>query len=150
MTQVQRDAIGSPAAGLIVYCTDCSTVGPYSYNGSSWISMTYKTYKIGDAAQGGIVFWVDDAGQHGLVAATADQSASLQWYNGSNIFCNKVRTDGIKVGRINTDAIISTQGTGSYAAQACAAYLGGGYGDWYLPSKYELNLLYAQKAVVGG
>jgi len=24
------------------------------------------------------------------------------------------------------------------------------YGDWYLPSLYELNLLYLQKAVVGG
>ncbi|MFH1898692.1 MAG: DUF1566 domain-containing protein [Candidatus Desantisbacteria bacterium] len=32
----------------------------------------------------------------------------------------------------------------------CANDRGGGYGDWYLPSKYELNLLYQQKDVVGG
>jgi hypothetical protein len=33
--------------------------------------------------------------------------------------------------------------------QTCANYKGGNYGDWYLPSKYELNLLYSQKNVVG-
>jgi hypothetical protein len=148
MTQVQRDAIAAPAAGLIVQCTDCSTIGPYTYNGNTWISMSYKTYKIGDAAQGGIVFWVDDTGQHGLIAATADQSAALTWSTGT--WCNKVRNDGIKTGKINTDAIIAVFGPASYAAQICAQYLGGGYGDWYLPSKYELDLLNQQQAVVGG
>ena len=29
-------------------------------------------------------------------------------------------------------------------------YQGGGFGDWYLPSKYALNLFCAQKAAVGG
>jgi hypothetical protein len=28
-----------------------------------------KTYKVGDFAHGGIVFWVDETGQHGLVSA---------------------------------------------------------------------------------
>ena len=151
MTQAQRDLIISPAAGLIIHCTDCSTVGPYTYNGTDWISMSYKTYKIGDAAQGGIVFWVDDTGQHGLVSATADLSSSIPWSNGLFILCNKIRTDGVNIGSKNTDSIITNLGaTGPYAALSCATYLNGGYGDWYLPSKYELNLLYLQKAVVGG
>ena len=44
--------------------------------------------------------------------------------------------------------------TGNFAAKVCADYsvIVGGitYGDWYLPSKYELNLLFLQKNVVGG
>ena len=150
MTQTQRDAIATPAAGLIIHCTDCSRVGPYAYNGSAWMPMLQKTYSIGDAAQGGIVFWVDDTGEHGLVSATADNIFASTWSISPNTFINKVRNDGINVGRINTDAIIAFYGTGSYAAQACAQYLGGGYGDWHLPSKYELNLLYLQQTAVGG
>jgi hypothetical protein len=43
MTTAQRDAIATPAAGLIIYCTDCtandaSTGVPQSYNGSTWKS----------------------------------------------------------------------------------------------------------------
>ena len=150
MTQAQRDAISTPAAGLIVHCTNCSRIGPYAYNGSAWMPMLQRTYSIGEAAQGGIVFWVDDSGEHGLVAATADFATTLVWTLVGGTFINKVRNDGIKAGRINTDAIIALHGTGTYAAQACAQYLGGGYGDWYLPSKYELHLLYLQQAVVGG
>ena len=50
----------------------------------------------------------------------------------------------------NTERIIANQGPGNYAAQLCANYQGGGYSGWYLPSKYELNLLYQKKSVVGG
>lgn len=153
MSQVQRDAIVTPAAGLIVQCTDCNTIGPYTYNGTTWVSMSYKTFKIGDAAHGGIVIWVDDSGQHGLVAATTDANSPFTtlWQNGSSTFHIKIRNDGIKSGRNNTDVIIANLGNiTTYAARYCADYLGGGYGDWYLPSKYELNLLYLQRALVGG
>ena len=58
--------------------------------------------------------------------------------------------DGINGGLANTERIIIQAGAGSYAAQLCANYKGGNYADWYLPSIYELNLLYLQQNVVGG
>jgi hypothetical protein len=59
---------------------------------------------------------------------------------------------------MNTAMIVATQmadnQSGNFAAKVCADYsvtMGGiTYGNWYLPSKYELNLLYQQKVVVGG
>ena len=40
MTYAQRNAIVSPAQGLIVYCTDCGTNGqPQYYNGAAWRTM---------------------------------------------------------------------------------------------------------------
>jgi hypothetical protein len=42
----------------------------------------------------------------------------------------------------------------TFAARLCNEYsvtVGGiTYGDWYLPSKHELNLLYLKRYVVGG
>ncbi len=107
------------------------------------------TYSIGDIALGGIVFWVDETGEHGLIAATADQSTGTQWYNGAYSYIGAVR-DGIGAGEFNTKLIVAKQGMGASAAQLWPKYEGGNYGDWYLPSKYELNLLYLQKDVVGG
>jgi hypothetical protein len=110
------------------------------------------TLTIGQSYQGGIIFWLDATGQHGLIAATADQSASMRWYAGTNTYTMAL-ADGIGAGKSNTDIIIANQGRGdgsTYAARICHEYNGGNYGDWYLPSKYELNLLYLQKTVVGG
>jgi hypothetical protein len=38
MTQVQRDAIASPATGLLVFQTD-TIMGFYFYNGTAWIAV---------------------------------------------------------------------------------------------------------------
>jgi hypothetical protein len=106
---------------------------------------------IGESYGGGIVFYVYDNGQHGLIAATEDQSTGLVWTTAAfqSIVSNAVR-DGVNGGITNTERIIIQAGVGSYAAQLCANYQGGNYADWYLPSEYELNLLYLQKAMVGG
>ncbi|UPT71099.1 MAG: hypothetical protein M0D53_01385 [Flavobacterium sp. JAD_PAG50586_2] len=36
MTKVQMNAIAVPAAGLIVYCTDCNPASLYTFDGSAW------------------------------------------------------------------------------------------------------------------
>ena len=44
MTQTQRNAISTPMAGLMVYCTDCGANGePQYYNGTSWVNMVGGT-----------------------------------------------------------------------------------------------------------
>ncbi|MFH1860352.1 MAG: DUF1566 domain-containing protein [bacterium] len=109
-----------------------------------------KKLNIGESYGGGIVFWVGDSGYHGLIAATADQSTGIQWYNGKNTTTNADRDGVVYAGKYNTERVIANQCPGKYAAQICADCRGGGYDDWYLPSKHELNLLYQQKDVVGG
>ena len=71
----------------------------------------------GDPYQGGIVFWVDQTGQHGLIAARADQSSGIQWYNGT-YFVTNATADGIYAGAKNTEVIISTQTTVGLACTA--------------------------------
>lgn len=109
-------------------------------------------YKIGDTGPaGGKVFFVSSDGLHGLEAMLDGRISEEDklWYNGAYINTN-AKKGGINSGQFNTERIINHQGEGDYAAQLCANYQSGGYGDWYLPSKEELNLLYLQKDVVGG
>jgi hypothetical protein len=50
MTQAQRNAISSPAAGLIIWCTNCGTSGEFQgYNGTTWTNL------IGGTASAGII-----------------------------------------------------------------------------------------------
>lgn len=131
---------GVPGAGKILTSDANGT--------ATWENNTSPAHYIGESYGGGIVFYVYDNGQHGLIAAPADQDY-LTWNNGINTTTNAVR-DGIGAGKFNTERIIINQGVGGYGAQSAANFQGDNYGDWYLPSKYELNLLYAQKTVVGG
>lgn len=122
-----------------------------SYNGSSWsdwsdIRSFVKEGEIGEAYQGGIIFYLDGNGG-GLIAAESDLSTGIQWYNGSYITCGASGTT-IGTGEANTISIISVQGTGSYAAKLCYDLILNGYDDWFLPSKDELNQMYIYKDVI--
>ena len=115
-------------------------------------------YEIGTYYGGGIIYYIyvsGDAGYvsgetHGLILALEDQSSGIQWYNGSYLSTGAYGT-AIGTGSANTDAIIAVQGAPetSYAAGLARAYNGGGYTDWFLPSKDELNLMYLNWTLIG-
>lgn len=120
--------------------------------------------KIGDEYHGGIIFYVDESGQHGLIASKSDVTdEGIEWRNG--VSGNKVtnaRSDGVGAGVTNTRLIIASQTIdnqrGQFAALVAANFqvLSDGvtpcktplksgaicYSGWYLPSAFELQLLH--------
>jgi hypothetical protein len=173
MTYYQRTQIASPIAGLTIWCSNCgvSASGEMQvFNGNSWTNMIGDAasgiIKIGDIYQGGKVAYVlvngdpgyDVTTPHGLIAATSDQSRSIDWdiltefYNFTQGTNRGAIGTAIGTGFSNTNTIIASQGkiASKYAAGLARAYNGGGYTDWYLPSKEELNKLYLNRVAIGG
>jgi uncharacterized protein (TIGR02145 family) len=152
----------SSITGLTLYTT--YYVRAYATNnvgtgyGTEISFTTSAILSIGDSYQGGKVAYISQSGDpgyivgetSGLIAAPSDQTNSIEWYNSSFTTTGATATE-LGTGNTNTTAIIINQGnTGSYAAKICRDYTGGGYNDWYLPSRDELNILYTNRAAIGG
>jgi len=133
----------------LISVTDESTNASTDFSGVS-ASITIPL-RIGDSYQGGKIFYIDGTGQHGLIAATSDQSTGIQWENGSFILTGATGT-AIGTGLSNTITIITSPvgQSASYAVGLARAYNVGGYNDWYLPSIDELKELYSKKNIIGG
>lgn len=120
---------------------------PYALNAKK--AENVPNYKIGDFAHGGIVFWVDQTGQHGLVCSKVNQSAGIRWFAGTFGY-TRAKADGLYAGQSNTTIILSSQvaigdDNNNYAASLCneleVVENNVLYGDWYLPSAFELKLM---------
>ncbi len=137
--------INIPAGSLNASLTYCNNKPIWAANGCPNVTV----YAIGDRGPaGGIVFSLSDAtGLHGLEAAPLDQSTGVVWGCIDTLLGGTATAVG--TGKTNTAAIKAKCGAGT-AAQIAASYSLNGFKDWYLPSKDELNLLYAQKDLVGG
>lgn len=128
-----------------------------------------EIYEIGDIGPaGGIVFFIvggNSFGTHGLEAAPEDQVtppcppnqcprpdvySTVIWGH-----CNVPSTEnshatGVGSGAQFTADILAACNEENIAAKLAADYTLNGFDDWYLPSTYELALLYMQKDFVGG
>ncbi len=89
---------------------------------------------------------------HGIIAATEDQSTDIVWSVPAYTTTAVGGTGtALGTGSANTDLIIAQNGAGTgYAAGLVRAYNGGGYTDWYLPSRDELIKLYDNRDAIGG
>jgi hypothetical protein len=120
-------------------------------------------YSLGDTGpSGGIIFYFDPEGftvemvnpdenytAHYLEAAPADMDSTLTWAASTGGSVSGTGT-GIGTGRKNNALIVAEYGmpeTLVPAAFACDYYTYNGKGDWFLPSKDELNKLYESRSL---
>ena len=142
---VGDDCIGGLCPGIST-TTTTTTADPTQCN-----------YTIGQAALGGKIAYIlqpEDPGydsnlQQGLVATVADISQGATWGCNGTLISGADGT-AIGTGNQNTIDIMAGCATSSIAARLCGDLIEGGYSDWYLPSKDELNKLYLNRVAIGG
>jgi hypothetical protein len=136
-------------------------VRSYATNSAGTVYGTVRSFTtlppalaVGQSHQGGIIAYIFQSGDsgyisgetHGLIATTSNQSTGVQWgCSGTGIGTST----SLGTGQSNTTAIVTSCSTTNIAARMCNDLNLGGYSDWYLPSYYELEKLYINKAVIG-
>jgi hypothetical protein len=96
-------------------------------------------YKIGDTGPaGGLVFYDkgNNSGGWRYMEVATDNLGKTTWPSFKSV--GETET-AIGTGKMNTQVIAKS---GEMTAMLCIAYRGGGFSDWFLPSKDELNLIY--------
>ncbi len=168
-----KGRITAASTNTIIPVPAGTTTGDMLYwNGSAWVGVPVgtngqvlqisggvptwvgTTHNIGDSYGGGTVAYILASGdpgydplvQHGLIVSSSDLGGT-NWSN--TVTTTNALDTGIGGGRLNTILIVANQGAGTYAAAECKNYTGGGYTDWYLPSKQELNKLYINRVAAG-
>lgn len=112
---------------------------------STWNFDTH--YELGDTGPaGGLIFYYKENYSDGWRflegAPVSTEWEDIEWGDNATEISG---ADGTVVGTgaQNTADIVALQGAGStYAAQLCDGLSHGGFSDWFLPSRDELNLMY--------
>lgn len=116
-----------------------------------------ETLAIGESFGGGVIAYILQSGdpdyvegeQHGLIAATADATSLMCLSNVISV-APGAYGEAIGTGQGNTTTIVNQAGCTSGVACYCDQLTEGGYDDWFLPSKDELNKLWLCKDAIGG
>jgi hypothetical protein len=127
----------------------------YAYSDSAIVlGVPELTYQIGDSGPaGGTIFYVNPNytadGWRYMEAAPEDTVGLPDWgAPGIDVSTGEAIGTG-KQNTANIMAVLTVSGETGKAAQVCDAYTNGGYDDWFLPSKDELNEMYQQRSSIG-
>jgi hypothetical protein len=132
---------GPDQDGMLVFLTGngTPTKGFYYWDvlTSTWIPLNKTRHYIGELYGGGIVYYVDADGQHGLIASLDDLGGGpVAWgLNGVDVNNCESYIDGAA----NTASLVAAGVQNGEAAGLCNGYTAGGFSDWYLPSLIELR-----------
>jgi hypothetical protein len=151
-TQTYTVGQNGPAGGLTFYDNEPRVILAAATVNSS------LAYKVGDKGPaGGVIFYVNPSASDGwryLEAAPAStEGTKIAWSTaGAGVKGTNIETG---TGKQNTQAIVVhslNTGESCRAAMVCDNLRSGGYDDWFLPSKGELNLMfvYLKEAGIGG
>jgi curli biogenesis system outer membrane secretion channel CsgG len=153
-TQTYTVGQNGPAGGLTFYDNEPRVIQVVAPVNSSVV------YKVGDRGPaGGTIFYVNPSATDGwryLEAAPASTEwTGIAWSTLSRASDLKGTNIDMGTGKQNTQVIVNyslNNGVSCRAAMVCNNLTSGGYDDWFLPSKSELNLMfvYLREAGIGG
>ena len=137
LTQVQRDAIANPSAGLMVWCTDCGLNGEFSvFNGVTWMTMVSRATVTTVSSTNGtgygssVVVTGDitstgtgDVSTRGVVWSTSSQTPTIA------LNTKSVESGSFSTGTFTATATGLTSGTTYYIRTYVTNILGTSYGN---------------------
>jgi hypothetical protein len=100
---------------------------------------------IGESFAGGIIFYLDETGQHGMVRSSENIGPFL--YGCGDINSNSETALGS--GPQNTANMVGSCSGIVTAATEVLNYSNNGFSDWFLPSKDELELIFQNTILTG-
>ena len=143
----------NPVPGLMIFVIANGPYGNnalYIYNGVSWSVLAFANLTIGSYTGGGVVFYIDPTGLHGLISSTVDQTSYADWGCFGTLIGPGAEHSEIGSGDTNTAAIAAGCSEAGIAAKICDTLTLNGFTDWYLPAIDELDSMYVHSDIIGG
>ncbi len=141
--------LGSEVTDQLLTVTGFKPDGTTPLSGSplSFFVSAQAPLAIGDFHEGGVIFYLDNSGESGLVCATSNQADNVPWGCGGTLISGAGGTT-LGTGAQNTLDIISGCLESLIAAEWCSSLTLNGFNDWFLPSQDELNQMFNNKAAI--